>query len=73
MSKLIPDAQVCARYGVTVMTLWRWDRDASLSFPKPVYIRKRKYRDVSELDAFDAAQRSVEPPVITPPRPREAA
>jgi predicted DNA-binding transcriptional regulator AlpA len=53
-SKLIPDAQVCARYGITTMTLWRWDHDANLNFPRPVYIRKRKYRNLDELDAFDA-------------------
>ena len=38
------------------MTLWRWDHDPNLKFPKPVRIRGRKYRDEAELDAFDAAQ-----------------
>ena len=38
------------------MTLWRWDRDPGLNFPKPIRIRGRKYRDESELNAFDAAQ-----------------
>jgi hypothetical protein len=57
MTKLIPDAQVAKRYGVTLMTIWRWDQDPELNFPGPVRIRKRKYRDAEELDAFDAAHR----------------
>jgi predicted DNA-binding transcriptional regulator AlpA len=56
--RLIPDAQVCKRYGICAMTLWRWDHDATLNFPKPIYIRKRKYRRVRELDAFDEARAS---------------
>jgi hypothetical protein len=56
MSKrLLPDPKVCDRYNVTSMTLWRWDRDPALNFPKPIRIRRRKYRDVDELDAFDEA------------------
>jgi predicted DNA-binding transcriptional regulator AlpA len=62
--KLLPDPQVCRRYGISAMTLWRWDRDPTLNFPKPIYIRKRKYRDEAELDAHDAAC-SQEP--LTPP------
>jgi predicted DNA-binding transcriptional regulator AlpA len=54
--RLLPDPQVCQRYGVTPMTLWRWDRDPTLGFPKPIYIRNRKYRDERELDAFDASR-----------------
>jgi hypothetical protein len=55
--KLLPEAQVAERYSVTTVTLWRWDNDPDLGFPKPIRIRKRKYRDESELDAFDAARK----------------
>ena len=51
---LIPDRAVCTRYGISLMTLYRWDRDSSLGFPKPIRIRTRKYRRVVELDEFDA-------------------
>jgi hypothetical protein len=57
--KLIPDPKVCERYGVTPMTLWRWDHDANLKFPKPTYIRGRKYRDERELDEFDEARKGA--------------
>ena len=51
--RLIPDVKVQKRYGVSAMTIWRWDHDPSLEFPKARYIRGRKYRDEAELDAFD--------------------
>jgi hypothetical protein len=54
--RLIPDPLVCRRYGVCPMTLWRWDHDPRLNFPKPIRIRGRKYRDQDALAAFDAAQ-----------------
>jgi hypothetical protein len=58
--KLIPDSIVAKeRYGVSAMTLWRWDHDPDLKFPKPIRIRSRKYRDPEELDAFDAAQAAL--------------
>jgi predicted DNA-binding transcriptional regulator AlpA len=53
---LIPDPIVAKRYHVSFTTLWRWDRDPDLNFPKPIRIRGRKYRDADELDAFDAAR-----------------
>jgi predicted DNA-binding transcriptional regulator AlpA len=54
--RLLPDNKVCDRYSISAMTLWRWDRDPSLNFPRAIRIRGRKYRDEAELNAFDAAQ-----------------
>ena len=54
--RLLPDHKVCGRYSISPMTLWRWDRDPDLNFPKPIRIRGRKYRDESELNAFDEAR-----------------
>ena len=54
--RLLPDHKVCDRYSISAMTLWRWDRDPTLNFPKAKRIRGRKYRDESELDAFDASR-----------------
>jgi predicted DNA-binding transcriptional regulator AlpA len=57
--RLLPDAKVQERYGISSMTLWRWDRDPNLNFPKPTNIRGRKYRVEEELNAFDEAHRSA--------------
>ena len=54
--RLIPDHRVRERYSISAMTLWRWDADPSLNFPRAVRIRGRKYRDEAELDAFDASR-----------------
>jgi predicted DNA-binding transcriptional regulator AlpA len=55
--RLLPEPQVLQRYGVSAMTTWRWDNDPNLGFPKPIYIRGRKYRDERELDAFDESRK----------------
>jgi hypothetical protein len=57
--KLLPEARVAERYGVHSLTLSRWDQDPNLNFPRPFYIRGRKYRRASELDAFDERQREA--------------
>jgi hypothetical protein len=55
--RLIPDRDVRTRYGgISEMTLWRWDHNSQLEFPKAIWINGRKYRDERELDAFDAAR-----------------
>ena len=35
--------EVEARYRISSMTLWRWLRDRELGFPRPTWIRKRRY------------------------------
>jgi predicted DNA-binding transcriptional regulator AlpA len=63
--RLVPDPKVCARYGVHPSTLYNWDRDERLGFPKPIRINGRKFRDEDELEEFDAA-RAAERLTTTP-------
>jgi hypothetical protein len=51
---LIPDPVVCAEFGVTAMTLWRWTRDPKLDFPPAIAIRNRNFRSRRQLEAFKA-------------------
>lgn len=51
--RMLPEVKVRERYGVSSMTLWRWDQNPCLNFPPAIRINKRKYRDETELDAFD--------------------
>jgi hypothetical protein len=51
---LMPDSAVARRYGVHTKTLTRWDNTPELGFPPPVRIRRRRYRSIVELEAWDA-------------------
>jgi predicted DNA-binding transcriptional regulator AlpA len=37
---------------VTVMTIWRWERDTKLNFPKPSIINNRKYWSREAIDRW---------------------
>src|SRR5262245_3711500 len=51
---LIPERLVAEqRYRVSTRTLRRWDITPGLNFPAPIYIKKRRYRRVDQLDAWD--------------------
>jgi hypothetical protein len=52
-SRLLPDRLVRQRMGgVAPSTLYRWDRNPRLGFPKPIVINGRKYRDERQLEDF---------------------
>ena len=58
VDELIPDPQASKELNISLMTVWRWDRDpelAALGWPPPVYIRKRKYRCRKLLENFKGA------------------
>jgi hypothetical protein len=55
-ARYLPDPQVCARYHVCAMTLFRWDRNPTLGFPPPIKINGRKYRDLDQLEAWERAR-----------------
>jgi hypothetical protein len=52
--ELVPDPQVAQEYGVGLRTLHRWDQDPKLKFPKPIRIKKRKYRRRKQLKSWDS-------------------
>ncbi len=52
-------ASVCARYGVSAMSLWRWLHDETLGFPHPLRINKRRFWKLTELEMWEASRRDV--------------
>lgn len=38
--------------GISDMTLWRWSQNPEMSFPKPIYIGRRKYWKEAEILAW---------------------
>jgi hypothetical protein len=52
--ELVPDPVMRCEFGVSSMTIFRWDADPTLGFPRAVVIRNKKYRFRDELEAFKA-------------------
>ena len=51
---LLPDPVVARqRYRVDPRTLYRWDKQPELNFPKPIVINRRKYRYRHQLEAWE--------------------
>jgi hypothetical protein len=67
---LLADRLVAERYDVSVRTLERWDLQPDLGFPPPIHIRRRRYREIAKLDAWDTANARK---VAAPHNPRRAA
>jgi len=49
----LPTAKVARRYAVVPRSIERWTVDPESDFPKPIYIRGRKYWALSELEAWE--------------------
>jgi hypothetical protein len=52
----LPAPRVCERYDIVDRTLDRWLKNKALKFPKPLYINKRRYFDLVELEYWERAQ-----------------
>jgi hypothetical protein len=60
--ELVPDPQVAREFNVSLMTLWRWDRDpklAELGWEPPVKIRTRNYRRRRPLEKYPRSSRTL--------------
>ena len=55
--RLLDTAGLCARYGICRATVWRWSRDLAMGFPSPIYIARRPFWPVADLERFEAAMR----------------
>lgn len=53
---LLSGRAVCQRYGVSSMTVYRWQRDPDLNFPRPVDINGRLYWYVDQLEQFERSR-----------------
>src|SRR5262249_32297026 len=55
---LVPDPVIAEEFHVSLMTLWRWDRNPArikAGWPPRIKIGQRNYRHRSQIDAFKAA------------------
>lgn len=60
---LVPASVVRQRYRVTDVTIWRWQNDLAMGFPRPTVINRRNYWRIGELVAWEKARQ--ETPAIT--------
>jgi predicted DNA-binding transcriptional regulator AlpA len=57
----LPRKAVRERYGISGMTLWRWERDVRLRFPKPIQINGRLYQSLSALEEWERSRTAAIP------------
>jgi hypothetical protein len=52
--ELVPDPEFARELNITLMTLWRWDRDPQLGkhIPPRMKIRNRNYRSRDGIEIF---------------------
>jgi predicted DNA-binding transcriptional regulator AlpA len=56
-ARYLTGPQLCARYSISDMTLWRWLQDAEIGFPRPAMrVRERRYWLESDLVAWERTQ-----------------
>ena len=54
LRKFLTGPQVCERYSISDMSLWRWLQDASLRFPPPTFVvRGRRFWDEEILRTWE--------------------
>ena len=68
----LPRRKLPKRYGVTEMTVWRWERDPLLGFPDPLVVNGKKFYAVAALEAWEMA-RMLTAPASAPPKPDDDA
>jgi predicted DNA-binding transcriptional regulator AlpA len=55
--KFLTGPQVCERYSITDMSLWRWLDDPALNFPKPTMIvQRRRFWDEAILRKWELSR-----------------
>ena len=55
VESLVPDPQVAKEFGITLMSIWRWDRDPAkrkLGWPPKIKIGNRNYRPRTGVEGF---------------------
>jgi predicted DNA-binding transcriptional regulator AlpA len=69
------DAQIARFFDVSSMTIWRWERDLRLNFPKPTIINSRKYWSRDSIDSWmrERARSCDSSPTQTNARARKTA
>ncbi|WP_112663486.1 helix-turn-helix transcriptional regulator [Microvirga flavescens] len=49
----LPSKKVRDRYSISEMTLWRWERDPKVAFPRPMIVNRRKLYRLTDIEAWE--------------------
>lgn len=59
VSRYLTASQVRTRFGnISSMSLWRWEQDEELGFPKPLIIKGRKFYPEDEIAKWELDRRA---------------
>jgi predicted DNA-binding transcriptional regulator AlpA len=58
----LTSAQVRDRFKISDATLYRWEHDASLGFPKPLQVKRRKLYDEDKMREWEKTRFMPENP-----------
>ena len=50
--------QVCERFAISDMSLWRWLNNPAMDFPQPMVINRRRLFSEQEIVEFEVRQRN---------------
>lgn len=68
----LPIGGICARYGISRSTQWRWANDPEIGFPSPaMQIAGRPFWDVTDLERWEASRAGL--PTVPRGKHREGA
>ncbi|AYM62928.1 helix-turn-helix domain-containing protein [Agrobacterium fabrum] len=59
--RMLQTADVCRRYGIPRMTLYRWCASEEEAFPKPIKIGRRNYYDETEILKWELRRAGLNP------------
>ena len=60
MTKYMTAQEVCSRYQISPVTLWRYRHDPDLGFPKPFILKRRKLFDREEIEEWERRTKASE-------------
>jgi predicted DNA-binding transcriptional regulator AlpA len=67
------NTELAAYFGISVMTIWNWQRDPNIGFPQPSRVGRRDFTDLDEIDGWMRRRVVIRNQAKANPENREAA
>ena len=63
MTKYLTAQEVCSRYRISSTSLWRYERDPEIAFPKALILKRNKLFDREEIEEWERRTKASEPSI----------